>query len=803
MKLSYNWLQEYIDLDVPLKDLVDVLTYIGLEVEEVIDNKAKYDGFYTAHVLKIVPHPDADKLRLCTVQSANGEQTVVCGAPNVAEGQNVVLGTEGAVVPSAGFALSKRKIRGIESNGMICSQSELELGEDSDGIWVLPEGVESGRPIADYLGLNDVSLEIAITPNKGDCLSHYGIARDLGAYYRKEVRKPDVKFEEGGDDVANSITIEIENADACPRYAARVVRGVKISESPDWLKQRLTAIGLRPINNVVDVTNFVLMELGQPLHAFDYNLVAGNKIIVKNASDKQAFTTLDEKKRELDSEMLMICDGEKPIAVAGVMGGMNSEINDNTTDVLIESAYFSPNSVRRTAKKLGISSDASYRFERGVDIDAVILAADRCAQLLQQVAGGTIEKGIVDVYPNKKQEKIVKLRYQRVEKIVGLKLTNEAIKEMLMALNFKLLKEDDESIELEIPNYRHDISEEIDLVEEVVRLYNYDKLEPQFFANISFDARPLPANLRLPTLRNKIREYLISNGYNESLTQNQIDPDSAAIFTDSPLVVANPLGRELSIMRPSLLPSMLRVVSRNIRLGTSDLQLFEVGKIFETNDDESNQVKGVKERENLLVVLSGNKYQDNWDVKNRNVNFYDIKGLLQSILEFTKLNNVQIVQNNETGFGGNSCHILLDKTKIGTVGEIDRRILKQYDIEQSVVALLLDMTELYKLPEKQSRYNKVSSFPSVSRDLAFTVPEELEAGKVITLIESNGGKYLKSVDIFDVYKGENIAEGKKSVAYSLEFVSNERTLTDQDIDKVITNLVKNIESTFKAELRKN
>jgi phenylalanyl-tRNA synthetase beta chain len=517
MKLSYNWLQEYIDLEVPMTELVDVLTYIGLEVEEVIDNKAKYNGFYTAHVLKIVPHPDADKLQLCTVHSANGEQTVVCGAPNIAEGQNVVLGTEGAVVPSAGFALSKRKIRGIESNGMICSQSELELGEDSDGIWVLPEGVEPGQPVADYLGLNDVTLEIAITPNKGDCLSHYGIARDLGAYYRKEVRKPEVKFEESADDVADSITIEIENTDSCPRYAARVVRGVKIAESPDWLKQRLTAIGLRPINNVVDVTNFVLMELGQPLHAFDYNLVAGKKIVVKNATDKQAFTTLDEKKRELDSEMLMICDGEKPIAVAGVMGGMNSEINDNTTDVLIESAYFSPNSVRRTAKKLGISSDASYRFERGVDVDAVKMAADRCAQLLQQVAGGTVEKGIVDAYPNEKQEKKVKLRYQRVEKIVGLKLSNEAIKEILTSLNFKLVNENEESIELQIPNYRHDISEEIDLVEEVVRLYNYDKLEPQFFANISFDARPLPQGLRLPALRNKVREYLISNGYNESL----------------------------------------------------------------------------------------------------------------------------------------------------------------------------------------------------------------------------------------------------------------------------------------------
>ncbi|MCB0701836.1 MAG: phenylalanine--tRNA ligase subunit beta [Ignavibacteriae bacterium] len=803
MKLSYNWLREYIDLDIPIEELVEVLTYIGLEVEEVIDNKAKYNGFFTAHVLEIVPHPDADKLRLCTVQSVNGEQTVVCGAPNVEVGQNVILGTEGAVVPSAGFVLSKRKIRGVESNGMICSQSELELGEDSDGIWVLPEDVKPGQPISEYLGLNDTTFEIAITPNKGDCLSHYGIARDLGAYFRKKVKKPDFDIVENGESVSNSIAIEIENDEACPRYAARIVRGVKVQESPKWLKQRLTSIGLRPINNVVDITNFVLMELGQPLHAFDYNLVAGNKIIVKNAAAKQEFTTLDEKKRILDSDMLMICDSEKPIAVAGVMGGVNSEINDNTTDVLIESAYFSPNSVRSTAKKLGITSDASYRFERGVDIDSVELAADRCAYLLQKYANGVIEKGIVDVYKSAKEKVKVSLRFQRVEKITGLKLANEEIKEILTSLNFVVISESSESIEFEIPNYRHDIQDEIDLVEEVVRIYNYDKLTPQFFAKISFDSRPLPSGLRLPPLRNKIREYLINNGFNESLTQNQIDPESAALFTDTPLVVSNPLGRELSIMRPSLLPSMLRVVSRNIRLGTSDLQLFEVGKIFETRDNDSNLVKGVVERENLLVVLSGNKFTNNWDVKNRKVNFYDIKGLLQSIVEFIKLNNLKLDQNVETGFGANSCQIMLDSTKIGVVGEIERKLLKKYDIDQPVMALLFDMTELYKVPEKQSRYNKVSPFPSISRDLAFIVPEELEAGKISSLIESNGGKYFKSVDVFDVYKGDNIDKGKKSVAYSLEFISSERTLTDSDIDKVIKNLVKNIESTFKAELRKN
>lgn len=803
MKLSYNWLKEYIDLDLPATELADILTFLGLEVEEVIDNQTKYQGFYTAKVLNIVPHPNADKLRLCTVNSVNGEQTVVCGAPNVAEGQSVILGTEGAIVPSAGFTLEKRKIRGIESNGMICSQAELELGDDHNGIWVLPEDIEPGQALADYLQLKDVVFDIAITPNKGDCLSHYGIARDLGAYFKKEVRKPKIEFTESGDNVNSSIAVEIENADACPRYTARVVRGVKVAESPDWIKKKLSSIGLRPINNIVDITNFVLMELGQPLHAFDYNLLAGKKIIVKNATDNQDFTTLDSKERKLSNDMLMICDAEKPIAVAGVMGGVNSEINDNTTDVLIEVAYFSSSSIRKTAKKLAISSDASYRFERGTDIDMLETAANRAVQLLQEIAGGTIEQGIVDVYPTPKEEKTVSLRFARVEKLIGIKLSNEEISNTLKALNFSVLDENEDEIKLRIPNYRHDISEEIDLIEEVVRMHNYDKLEPRFSANVSFDSRELPHSLKTPALRNKLRHYLIANGFNETLTQNQIDPDSAKLFTDNPLVVANPLGRELSIMRPSLLPSMLRVISRNIRLGTTDLKLFEVGKIFSSSDDENNIVKGVSEEENILIILSGNKYRSNWNVKNRKVNFYDIKGILQNIIEFLKLNELKIAKVSKSEFGAESYGVSLKKQNIGVFGEIDKRILKQYDIEQSVYALRLNLSELYKLPEKESRYNKVSAFPSICRDLAFILPVDLEADKVASLIKSNGGKYLKNVEIFDVYQGDNLDKDKKSVAYSLEFLSDERTLTDGDIEGAISNLVSNIERTFKAELRKN
>lgn len=803
MKLSYNWLTEYVDIPVTTDELVDILTTTGLEVEEVTDDRKKYDGFYTARITKIEPHPDADKLQLCTVDSANGEQTVVCGAPNVKEGQNVVLGTEGATVPSAGFQLSKRKIRGVESNGMICSKMELELGEDHDGIWELPDGVEPSQPLADYLELDDVIFEIAITPNKGDCLSHYGIARDLAAYFGTEAKLPDTNHDSNDTDVTDSVEIEIENTEACPRYVAKVVRGVKVGESPDWLKKKLTAIGLRPINNVVDATNFVLMELGQPLHAFDYDLVAGKKIVVKNADNKQKFTTLDDKERTLDSEMLMICDGEKPIAVAGVMGGGNSEVTDGTVNVLIESAYFAPNSVRRTAKKLGINSDASYRFERGVDIDAVELAANRCAQLLEQIAGGSVEKGLVDSYPNKKENITVSLRYARVEKVIGIKLEKDKINEILTSLNFKLVSQDDEIAEFEIPNYRHDIEAEIDLIEEVIRMYNYDNLTPQFFANVSFDSRKMPKKLEKPQRRDELRHFLINGGFNESLTQNQIDPASAEIFTESPVVVSNPLGRDLSIMRPSLIPSMLRVISRNVRLGTSDLQLFEVGKSFESNDNEGNTVKGIEEKENLLIAITGKEAPSNWSKKSAEVNYYNIKGLLENIIEFAKLKNVKFKQEATVGFGGNSCGIYQGKNNLGHFGELDVRILKQYDVEQPVFAIELDLTKLYEIEKEPSKYNTVSAFPSTSRDLAFVLDEGIDAGKILTLIESNGGKYLKSADIFDVYTGDNLPEGKKSVAYTMEFVSTERTLKDADIDKVIGKLVNNIENTFKAQLRKS
>lgn len=804
MKLSLNWLKEFIEINDSPDKIADILTKLGLEVEEIIDNSKKYSGFYVAEVIEKKDHPNADRLSVCQVKLSDDDvRTVICGAPNVDEKQKIILGTSGAIVPSAGFELEKRKIRGIESNGMICSQAELELGEDHSGIWILPNDAQIGQSLSEYMELDDVVLDIAVTPNKGDCLSHFGIARDLAAYYEKTVKLDDISLSESGENIDDVFNVEIQESNACPRYAVKIVKDVTVKESPDWLKKKLTAVGLRPINNIVDVTNLILMEIGQPLHAFDLDKINGNKIIVKNADDGDTFKTLDGKNRKLDENMLMICDEKIPVAVAGVMGGSNSEIDENSKNVLIESAFFNPSSVRRTAKKLGITSDSSYRFERGVDIDLVPYAAEKAANLIHELGGGEILEGILDVYANKKENIEVHLRYERVRKILGIDISDTGIKKILNNLNFKTLEENDGGALFHIPNYRHDIEQEIDLIEEVIRIYNYDNLKPQFYAEVSFDARKTPDHLSEPKLRKEIRDYFINRGFNESKTLNQVSPKSSEFFTDNPVRVANPLGEDLSVMRPSLLPSSLKVIERNIRLGSKDLRIFEIGKIFITDDEGNSLVKGVDESENILILLTGQRNIQNLNNNNEEVDFYDIKGIFEDFSKFFKLNELKLKTNEtEKGFTGNSINIYHKTNKIGTFGQVDNNLLKVNDIEQEVFGLNINLSYLYRLPAAKSVYSPVSQYPTVVRDLAFLFDKEIEAGKLLNIIEQNGGKYLVSSEIFDIYEGDNIEEGKKSVAYRLKFNSNTRTLREEEIEEVTKKLIKKIESDFNAYLRR-
>lgn len=805
MLISLNWLKEFVDFPYTSTELDSILTMLGVEVEKIENYATKYDGFVTAKVIAKVPHPDADKLSLCTVEYNNNSQVVVCGAPNVAEGQTVVLGLSGAIVPNGGFKLSKRKIRGVESNGMICSRAELDLDTDHSGIWVLPNDTPIGISLVDFLNMNDTILEVSLTPNKAECLSHLGIARELAAYMKKQVCVPEIKIEETKGDISKSISIKIDNEIDCPRYVARVIRNAKIQDSPNWLKNRLKLVGLRPINCVVDITNLILIEQGQPLHAFDLDTLAGNTIIVKNASEGEKFISLDGKERILDDKMLMICDNEKPIAIAGVMGGENSEITNNTTNILIESAYFNPKSVRRTGKKLSIQSDAAYRFERGVNVDNLIYCADRAAQLIAELTGGYVESGIIDIYPNTIEEKKVTLRFEKVSSLIGLQIPKLQILEILEYLNFKKVSDSETEITVLVPNYRHDVEIEEDLIEEIARLYNYDNIEPDFGGNINFESKGASQKLNEPDLKHKIMEYLSHSGFKQIYTQFQIDPTTASIYSSDLIEIANPLGEELSIMRPSSTPQMLKVIQHNLRHGNKNLSLFEIGKSFhKINTDKISFLYGVTEIEELVIGLAGNSSNKEWNQSEKAFDFFDIKGVFEELVNYLKIDNLVLSQfkDKPTYLSSNSLGIYRSKKQVGYLGLMHKKVLKNTAIEQDVFILYLNLTEIFGLKQKKWNYEAISQYPKIERDLAFILANDISSEVVENCITSVASNLLKRVRVFDVYTGKNMEENKKSVAYSLTFASNDKTLETTEVDSLVDKIIYEVETKLNASLRK-
>jgi len=802
MLVSLKKIREFVDFELTIEELDNTLTMLGLEVEGIVDYNKKYSGFFVAEVLECEKHPNTDKLSLCQVNFGSETVQVVCGAPNVRKGQKVVFGTIGAVVPNGSFKLEKRKIRDVVSFGMICSQVELDLGEDSSGIWVLPEDASVGMEFAKYYGLDDVVFEIGITPNKADCLSHLGIAREIAAKLNKQVRYPEINIVSNNENVADYASITIEDTNICPRYSARIIKNLKIKPSPNWLRNALTKLGIRPINAAVDVTNYVLYEMGQPLHAFDYNRIEGKKIIVRRAKKDETFVTLDGKTRILDDYMIVIVDEKKPIALGGVMGGANSEIAGDTTDILLESAYFNPSLIRKTSKKLGLSSDSSYRFERGVDIENVIPALNRAASLIADLCGGEIVGSEIDVYPESIKLKEISLRFDRARKIIGCDISNEFMLQVFENLGFEKIEQTNDYAKYRIPHRRNDIFEEIDLIEEVARFYNYDNIEPNYVSSITFSENIVDKKLQIFPFKDKIRNYLVSNGFTEILTQNMIDSRSAELFTSNPVKIANPLGEELSIMRPSIVPSILKTINLNIRYGNNNLKLFEIGKVFKHSDDNNVVLSGYEEREILAISLVGKTFPKQWSEKERQFDFYDLKGFIEDLADFLNLPITfsKIVENSI--YSPNSVKIELDKSTIGCCGYLNRGILKNYDIEEDVLLAEIDFSQITHFNTVESKYIPVSPFPTVDRDLAFIVDENTDAKKILDEILSNGGKLLSNVVIFDVYAGGNIPEGKKSLAFSLIFLSSERTLTDEEVDNTINQMIKAIENKFNAQLRK-
>lgn len=798
MKISLNWLKDYINLDgLTVEEIVSNLTMCGLEVEDFTDQSKIYENFVIGYVKEKEKHPNADKLSLCKVTDGTNDFQVVCGAPNVAAGQTVVFAKEGAVVPKGGFKIGKAKIRGVESFGMICAEDELGLSDDHAGIMVLDESYKLGKSFSEAFGLNDVVLEIGITPNRPDALSHIGVARDLAAIFNRELKIPEIKLTETSAPVENEAAIEIIDTVNCPRYSAVVVKDITIKESPEWLKTRLKAIGQRPINNIVDITNYIMQEVGQPLHAFDLDKVGGKKIVVRKAGNDNKFTTLDSKERKIDPNSLMICDGDKPVALAGVMGGENSEISNKTTNVLIESAYFNPSSVRKTSKQLGLSTDASYRFERGIDPNNTLYAAQRAAQLMAELADGKICKGAIDVYPEKINEKIVTLRQSRTLRILGYEVEIQKVKSIVKNLGMKIVSEKEDVLELTIPTFRPDIEREIDVIEEIARIHGYENIPA-----VERIANNLDRKTDESEFADTVKNAAVALGFYEALNNSLVSEKLAEMMGKS-IAVLNHQSVDMSNLRTSLVPGLLQTISKNINVGEKNLQFFELGNIFIRKSEKIKSFDDFTEETNLIFAITGNSGQKEWHSKERAYDFYDLKGFIDSFTRKLGLSKILSDVYNNEGDALYSYYYSKNKGSqvIGKGGSIRKEILKQFDIIQDVYCFEFKFEGLKELNSVKNKFSELLKFPKVERDFAFIFDKNISNSEIKDYILSCKSKLLKNVRLFDLFESESFGKEKRSLAYSLEFYDETRTLTDDEVEKEFTNLTELVKKKFNAELR--
>lgn len=801
MKLSLNWLKELVDLpEISTPEIIHLLTMSGLEVEEAIDQNEIYKNFVVGYVKEKKKHPNADKLSLCTVSTGNQDYQVVCGAPNVDAGQKVVFAQSGAVVPKGNFRISKAKIRGIESNGMICSEAELQLSDNHEGIMVLDSEIKEGSLISEALHLNDTMLEIAITPNRPDALSHIGVARDLAAIFKGEVKRPSADFEESEENSSDTAVIEVIDAVNCPRYSSRIIKGVAIKESPAWLKRRLKNIGLRPINNIVDVTNYIMYETGQPLHAFDLENLAGHKIVVQSTDKETSFKTLDSKERKLPPGTLMICDGEKPVAIAGVMGGENSEVTASTKNLLIESAYFNPSSIRNTSKALGLSTDASYRFERGTDPNGTIYAADRAARLITQFAGGEILGGVLDIYPAPIEPKEIRLRFERVERILGYKIKNESISGILEKLGMKITFSSEDELRVSVPTFRPDIEREIDLIEEIARIHGYDNIPTVTKISITLGEKKDESRFE-----DRVKLAAVELGFHEMIN-NPLQSEKTASLTGNPVKIVNPQSADMAYLRTSLLTGALQTAATNINAGEKDLRLFEAGNIFRLKTDKKiTEFSDFTEEEHLILLISGKAVRKTWYSEEEHTDFYDLKGFVKSFISKFSLDNaLEYSYNHERNPYYTAKFSLISKNaEIGEGGIVDKRLLKHFDIEQDIYCFEINLEKLSSLSASEKKYSELLRFPKVLRDFAFIFDKSVTYEQVSKFILEGSTGLLKSVNLFDLFESDTLGINKKSMAFTLEFFDDERTLTDEEVEKEFLHLISAVTEKFNAKLRGN
>jgi phenylalanyl-tRNA synthetase beta chain len=802
MLVALKWLRDYVDIDVEPAVLAERLTMAGLEVDALNERGPAFSGVCVARILSRKPHPDADHLSLCDVTTGSATLKIVCGAGNIRAGDTVPLALVGATLPG-GLVVRRSRIRGEASEGMLCSEEELGVGADASGIMVLPPDLPLGAELGEALSLKDTVLDIGVTPNRADCLSIIGVAREWAAVAGGMLRVPCTDVVENDEDIGGITSVTIDAPDLCPRYTARIIKGVRIGPSPLWMRQRLEAVGLRPINNIVDVTNFVMMELGQPLHAFDYRFLEEGRIVVRRSREGERFVSLDGKERLLSADTLLICDGVKPVAIGGIMGGLNSEVKPDTETILLESAYFSPSTIRRSSRELAMGTDAAFRFERGIDPEGVVRALDRAARLIAEVSGGSVCRGVVDCYPRRVETaKRIPLRVRRVSDLLGTVVPAEEIVGILKSLGMEVDPDGEGRFAVTPPTCRIDIAREIDLIEEIARLHGYDKV-PATIPAASVPGRGLEGK---GAVEGRLREIMIGAGYTEAINFSFISPIAvdqldieAADERRLHVRIRNPLTEEQAVLRTTMVHSLLLNAKRNADYGGFDLKIFEIGRTFiGRGEGELPQ-----EANRLACLITGLRYEDRWHSRELHADFYDLKGCIENILDDLRIPLPSFRSGIHEPFlhPGKSCGVFSREERIGFLGEVHPTVLARLDLTGPILLCELDIDRLAVLRSAESPFRAIPRFPSSWRDAAFLVPRDLEAGEVLLPAEESHEELLEKVLIFDIYEGKNLPAGMKSLGLRFSYRSADRTLTDDEVNEVHGRIVRAIVGATGAAIR--
>jgi phenylalanyl-tRNA synthetase beta chain len=801
MKISLEWLKDYVDVTLSPAALADLLTHSGLEVESLHEWRPGFRGVVVARLDSFRPMVESDHLSICSVHDGKRAYSIVCGAPNLKAGGRVALALEGGVLPG-GQRIGRTQFQGVPSEGMLCSEKELGVSEEGDGIMYLGPDASLGAPLEEVLRLEDWVLDINITPNRSDCLCLLGIARELAALTGKRLRFPEMKKIEIDPSTDRLTSVVIERADLCPRYVAKLILGVQIAPAPFWMRRRLEVSGVRAINNIVDVTNYVMLEMGQPLHAFDFERLEEKRIVVRTAAPGQTFSTLDGTLRAMPREALMICDGKKPVALAGIMGGLNSEVEPDTRNILLESAYFDPMGIRRTSKQLGLSTEASLRFERGIDANGSLCSAERAAGLMMALAGGKVARGQVDAYPRRIEALKIPLRVDRVNQVLGTSVGGKEIRGYLESLQMEVREEKADSFLVTAPTYRVDLAREIDLIEEVARLHGFHRVPVTLPSGRVGPEKKTPMQVGMV----QARSLLAAFGFWEVVTYSFISPQALRDLQleesekrAKALRIQNPLSEDQAVMRTTLVPGLLYAVRSNIYRQNLDLKLFELGRVFFPRGEDQLP----EEVECLGGILSGLREEESWARKRMEVDFFDLKGVLEGFFEGLGVSGLEFVADPKSSFlhSSKACRICVKGDEIGVMGEVHPALREHFDLKQEVFLFEFDFQKVVERMTVRRVFVPLPRYPAVTRDLAVVVDEEVAAGDILRTLWAENNGWIKEIRLFDLYQGSPVPRGKKSLAFRLIYQKEDRTLTDREVNDFHQTLIQVLGREYKGILR--